>query len=161
MDERPDNEVFAELQERYLAQRDPDTFWKMYLLIHRYEKRCIRKYCRQNNLVKQTDEVDDLAGDMALWFMKNYERPDFKAKSMSSYGHWAFVKIMREPNRMAEEMRKKALLKLEPNREENVVFALDTLETPEERQERTMRDEVAPGEYQGVLPFEEWTNEDV
>lgn len=135
----------------------------MYLLIKRYEKRCVKKYIRLNGLqsVYTADDVEDLAGDMALWFLSNYKRPDFRAESMSAYGHWAFVKIMHEPNRKAEDLRRKALAELPPVTEEKEVFSLDAFETPEERKERTMRDEVAPGEFQGVLPFEEWTNEDV
>lgn len=130
----------------------------MYLLIKRYEKRTIRKYIRLNGLecVYSSEDIEDLAGDMAMWFMDQYQRPEFAAETMSAYGHWAFVKIMHDPNRKARDQRRKALAEMEPVTEEKDVFSLDVFETSEERKERVMNDQVAPGEYQGVLPFEEW-----
>lgn len=156
---RKDNEVFAELEKRYLENRDEKAFWGMYLLVRRFEERFIRKYCRQKGcrLGPDDDEheqaVQDLAGDMAIWMMNRYKKdPNFCCeKGMSAYAPFAFKKIMYNPNRQAEELRKKELEEETPQWEHTAI--IQDFETETEKRERWHREKIAPGVYQGILPL--------
>lgn len=99
---------------------------------------------------------------MAVWFMSRYVNdPTFKCdKGMSAYGHWAFVKIMHDPNRQAEEIRKKELDEEDVLYEHTVI--IQDFESEVEKRDRWHREKVAPGVYQGILPiFGESNDENV
>lgn len=148
-DERPHNEIFAELQEQYLSNRDEKILVQMLEIIRQYEFRMVRKYCKRHHIFKTYDDMEEDAHDMAIWFISQYiKRPDFKAESMSAYGGNAFKKIMFDPKRKAREQFEKEVEETEPRPEETVIeyaYCPNLWEKTDE-----------PGVFQGLLPFEEW-----
>lgn len=156
---KKDNDVYSELEKRYLENGDQNAFWSMYLLVQRFETRFIRQYCLRHECVFSPDKdthdeiVYDLATDMAVWMMKRYkDDPTFRCeKGMSAYAPFAFKKIMYDPNRVAREKRLKALEEEEVSFEHTVI--IQDFETESEKRERYHKEKVAPGVYQGILPL--------
>ena len=131
----------------------------MYLLVKRFEVRFTRKYCRQKNCRLGPNDyehdlaIEELATDMAIWVMNRYKKdPNFRCeKGMSAYAPWGFKKIMFDPNRQAEEIRKKELEEEVPQWEHTVI--IQDFETESEKRARYHKEKVAPGVYQGILPL--------
>lgn len=126
----------------------------MYELIRRYEQRYIRKYCKMNNVPPpNSEDIYDLASDMAVWFMARYKDPAFKAESMSAYGHFAFLKIFMDPNRIARDQRERTIRELEKTEQDNEYFIED--DTEEDKRLRAHTERVSAGVVQYCLDFGE------
>lgn len=102
---RLDNDLFAELQEEYLKDRNPQKLTEMYFLIKRYMRRTFAKYCRKHNLVYNPVETEELLEDMTLQTIEQYlKHPEFKIERMSAYAHFGFVKVMYAPARVNDDI---------------------------------------------------------
>lgn len=89
------NIEFEKLQSEYLANRNPKTLSKMYEIAYKYCCNLILQFVHQKGLNWEDDTIQEKAHDCATWLIEPYlRRQDFKIAKLSSYAHFAKLKIL-------------------------------------------------------------------
>lgn len=89
------NEEFEKLQSEYLSERNPKTLSKMYEIAYKYCCHLILQFVREKGLNWGDEAIEEKAHDCATWLIEPYlRRQDFKIEKLSSYAHFAKLKIL-------------------------------------------------------------------
>ncbi len=92
---RKHNIEFEKLQSEYLSERKVEILNKMYKVAYKYCVNLILQYVHQKGLIWADETIKEKAHDCATWLIEPYLRkPDFKIKKLSSYAHFAKLKIL-------------------------------------------------------------------
>lgn len=92
---RKHNIEFEKLQSEYLSERKVEILSKMYKVAYKYCVNLILQYVHQKGLIWEDKIIEDKAHDCATWLIEPYLRnPNFKIKKLSSYAHFAKLKIL-------------------------------------------------------------------
>jgi hypothetical protein len=87
------NEIYEELQNKYLATRDKEILGKMYCVAREAARNYLKKYCRNHGLYNL--DVEELSHDAALFVIEQYLRKsDFKVEKISAYIHFGVKKVL-------------------------------------------------------------------
>jgi hypothetical protein len=86
------NEIYNELQNKYLETRDKITLGQMYCVAKEAAKNYLIKYCRQRGLRLNLEE---LSHDSALFVIEQYlKKPAFKVGKISAYIYFGVKKTL-------------------------------------------------------------------
>lgn len=93
------NEIYEKLQSEYLqkqfGERDNNLLGKMYQIAYEYACNVLINYTHKKGLHWKDWIIEDKAHAMAVWLTEPYLRkPEFKIDKLSSYGHFAKLKIL-------------------------------------------------------------------
>ncbi len=89
------NEEFEKLQSEYLSEKNPKTLNKMYEVAYKYCCHLLLQYVQQKGFNWSDEKIREKAHDCATWLIEPYlRRKDFKIKKLSSYAHFAKLKIL-------------------------------------------------------------------
>jgi hypothetical protein len=87
------NEIYNELQNKYLETRDKKTLGEMYLIAKAAAYNYIKKYCQSHGLYNL--DINELSHDSALFVIEQYLRkPEFKVEKISAYIHFGTRKAL-------------------------------------------------------------------
>lgn len=103
------NEQFSALEDSFLSGQSDSS--AMYLMICDKLRAMVFRFARLRNICIDSEEVDDIVQDGAIWFLAQYERAGFRVKKFTSYIVYAFRKSMFNEKRKKQEMGERALLK--------------------------------------------------
>jgi hypothetical protein len=103
----PHNEIYNDLQEKYLETRDKRLLEKMYGIAGEVSRNYLNKYCKKKGI--RLNSIDDMAHDAALFVIEQYLRkPWFKVRKLSAYIYFGVMKVLykdrkREMNEVSYE----------------------------------------------------------
>jgi hypothetical protein len=87
------NEIFEELQTKYLETRDNKTLGQMYSIAKEAAYNYIRKYCKSHGLYNL--DIDELSHEASLYVIEQYLRkPEFSVGKISAYIHFGTMKAL-------------------------------------------------------------------
>lgn len=88
------NIEYERLQSDYLAKPNSAILGKMYLIASEYCVNAILQYTHQKGLQWSDDTIQEKAHDCATWLIEPYLRKEFRIEKLSSYAHFALLKIL-------------------------------------------------------------------
>lgn len=92
---RKHNIEFEKLQSEYLAEKNPKTLSKMYEIAYKYCCHLLLQFVHEKNFNWEDETITEKAHDCATWLIEPYlRRQDFKIEKLSSYAHFAKLKIL-------------------------------------------------------------------
>jgi ribosomal protein S1 len=84
------NEIYNNLQEEYLKNRDNKILSKMYEIATQISFNYIKKYCQKKGI---SLNIKELSHDSALFVIEQYLiKSDFKVKKISAYAYFGVIK---------------------------------------------------------------------
>jgi hypothetical protein len=87
------NEVYDELQQEYLINRDNRILGKMYEIAKAAAFNYIKKYCQSHGLLHL--DISEKAHDSALFVIEQYlKKPEFKVTKISAYIYFGVKKSL-------------------------------------------------------------------
>jgi hypothetical protein len=87
------NEIYEELQNKYLETRDNKILGQMYCVAKEAATNYIRKYCKQRGLFNL--DINELSHDAALFVIEQYlKKQNFKVGKISAYIYFGVKKVL-------------------------------------------------------------------
>lgn len=95
--EKTHNEIFAELQEKYLATRESSILGKMYVVCREMQTHYISSYCKKHGLRFSYDDFEDKVEYATMFVIEKYlTNPKFKVDKLSAYAYFGATKALFE-----------------------------------------------------------------
>jgi hypothetical protein len=86
------NELYDELQDKYLQTRDSKILGKMYEIAKEVAYNYITKYCNNKGI---TLDIEELSHNSSIFVIEQYlKKPNFRVKKISSYIYFGTIKIL-------------------------------------------------------------------
>jgi hypothetical protein len=86
------NELYNELQEEYLKNRDNNILGKMYKIIQKIAYNYLKKYEKRKGISLRKDE---LSHDAAVFVIEQYlKKSDFLIQKISAYTYFGVIKVL-------------------------------------------------------------------
>jgi hypothetical protein len=87
------NEIYEELQNKYLKTKDNKTLGKMYEIAKQAAFNYIKKYCQSHGLYNF--DISEKSHDAALFVIEQYlKKPEFKIDKISAYVYFGVQKSL-------------------------------------------------------------------
>jgi hypothetical protein len=87
------NELYEDLQKKYIITRDNNTLGKMYEIAKQAAFNYIKKYCQSHGLYNL--DIDELSHDASLFVIEQYlKKPEFRVGKISAYIHFGVIKAL-------------------------------------------------------------------